>query len=236
MDKVYGAIGLNLNRDGSYSGSVQNSIGFTNMENGRFHNIKGSDYTLTGVGNKFEVVRDTKTGETQLYVPINIMVTEDYMEDVLGEGAWWNGYTATSKDFGGVTTDKDVNGNDMRELTVSVNIPLDDFNKERINQAIGWEQGQVIGSITQQDYMSTNISAPQGARTVPQPQNYQRLNGTVYSSTPQFGQSQSDADNYKQIYSAIVQNLQSSPNWKGRTQSDINKFADKMTQRYMSQK
>lgn len=236
MDKVYGAIGLNLNRDGSYTGSVQNSIGFTNMENGRFHNIKGSDYTLTGVGNKFEVVRDTKTGETQLYVPINIMVTEDYMEDVLGEGAWWNGYTATSKDFGGVTTDKDVNGNDMRELTVSVNIPLDDFNKERINQAIGWEQGQVIGSITQQDYMSTNISAPQGARTVPQPQNYQRLNGTVYSSTPQFGQSQSDADNYKQIYSAIVQNLQSSPNWKGRTQSDINKFADKMTQRYMSQK
>lgn len=236
MDNVYDAMGLILNRDGSYTGHVQNALGFTNMENGRFHNIKGSDYTLTGVGNKFEIVRDAKTGEVQLYAPVNIMVSEDYMEEHLGEGAWYNGWTATSTDFGGVTTDKDVNGNDMRELTVSVNIPLDDFNKERMNQAIAWEQSQVIGSMTQQDYMSTNIAAPQGAKTVPQPQSYQRLNGTVYSSTPQFGQSQSDADAYKQIYSAVLQNLQNSKSMQGKTQSEINEFADKMTQRYMSQK
>jgi hypothetical protein len=234
MDKIYDAMGLILNRDGSYTGAVQNSIGFTNMENGRIHNIKGSDYQLTGVGNKVEVVRDAKTGEVQLYAPINIMVSEDYMEEHLGEGAWWNGWTMSSSDFGGVTTDKDVNGNDMRELTVSVNIPLDEYNRERINQNIGWEQGQVIGSIEQEDFVSASISKPQGARATPQPQTYQRFNNQIFSSTPQFGQSMSDSDKYMQLYPQVLRDIQNSPEFKGATSSEINNFANKMTLRMMN--
>ena len=147
MDAIYSALGFNLMRDGSYTGAVQGGIGFTNMENGRLHNVKGSDYVLSGVGNNLEIVRDAKSGEVRMYAPINIMVSEDYQEDHLGEGAWWNGWTLSSKEFGGVTVDKDVNGNDMRELTVSVPIELNPYNRQRINNMIDMKLGGVVGGI-----------------------------------------------------------------------------------------
>ena len=106
------------------------------MENGRSHDIKGSDYELVGTGSEVQIVRDAETGEAEMYMPVTIRVSEDYMEEHMGEGAWWNGWTQQSKEFGGVTVDKNVNGEDMREIQVSVNIPMDELSRENINRKI----------------------------------------------------------------------------------------------------
>jgi hypothetical protein len=159
------------------------------------------------------------------------------MEDNLGEGSWWNGYTMSSNEWGGVTEDKDIEGNDMREITVGVNIPLDGFNKERMNQAIGWKIGETIGGVQQEDFASDLIYKPEGAKSANStPQSYQRINGNVFSSTASFGQDSSDADFYTQVYTRAIENLQNNPNFKGKSQSEIANFADEYTRKKVAER
>lgn len=235
MDAIYSALGFNLMRDGSYTGAVQGGIGFTNMENGRLHNVKGSDYVLSGVGNNLEIVRDAKSGEVRMYAPINIMVTEDYQEDHLGEGAWWNGWTLSSKEFGGVTVDKDVNGNDMRELTVSVPIELNPYNRQRINNMIDMKLGGVVGGIEQENFVSASFSKPTGARAVETPQSYQKINGQVYSNTAQFGESQSDAGQIKELVVKMLQDMATNEKYANIPKKDRQDIAYQLAEKMVAE-
>jgi hypothetical protein len=232
VDEIKGHLGLILNSDGSYTGNITNSIGFTNMENGRRHNIKGSDYELIGTGNEVEVVRDAKTGELEMYMPINIRVSEDYMEDHLGEGAWWNGWTLESNKFGGVTRDVDYNGEDTRELQVSVNIPLDPLNRQRLNQKIGMETDNVIGGMYSEDYYSTIAKRPEGAVGVPQRQKYANLNGQMFSTTSSNGQL-SDADKYMQTVVEAEKMIRSNPKFSNLDSRKIRTLAQQYAQQNM---
>ena len=215
LDAIKGHLGLILNRDGSYSGQINNSIGFFNMENGRSQEINGSDYQLVSSGNEVQTVRNTETGEMEMFMPCTVRVSEDWLEENGGEGAWWNGWTmeAGKDQFGGgIAKDKDVDGNDMREIQVSVNIPLDAVSRNNIDREIGWTQGDVTGGIAVEDYVSAEISKPQGANSPYTPAQYRSINGQIFDSSPN-GFGASDADVYvKQLQGYMGQIRSKNPN------------------------
>lgn len=234
LDAILQQSGLILTDDG-YKGKVGNTIGFMNLGNGQLAKIGSGDYNLVSVGNKMKIVRDTKTGMPQMYVEAQIDVTEDYMEKHLGEGSWWNGWTTTSKTWGNVTKDVDVNGKDMRRITVGIHIPTSPMIRERMNQKIGWEQGQVKGGVQQQDYTSQYYYAPPGM-DIQSNQQYRSMNGTVMSSSSPFGTSQgSETDVYQKAFSEAQMALQTNPVYSGLNQEQIRKFAHETALRVVQQ-
>jgi hypothetical protein len=231
MDAIYDTAGLIQKQDGSRLGTAENTVGFMNLDNGQFHEFKASDYHITGVSNKVEIVRDQKTGEVQMFAPATIMVSEEYMEDYLDEGSWWNGWTSTSKTWGGVSEDKDVNGNDMRELEISIPIPIDDPSvRERLNIAIGWEQGQTTGGVVQEDYVGQFQQRPEGTVAVPQPSSYQQINGQIYGNNAQFGGGMGAADVYKKSFVDAQAKINSSSRFSMLSQADKDAMAHQYAQ------
>jgi hypothetical protein len=228
LDKIKGHLGLVLNRDGSYGGQINNSIGFFNMENGRSLDIKGSDYELISSGNEVQTVRNAETGETEMYMPVTIRVSEDFLEENGGEGAWWNGWTmeAGKEQWGGgVSKDTNFEGADMREIQVSVNIPLDPLSRENIDRQIGWKEEQVIGGMAVEDYNSAEVSRPTGANKPYTPADYRNINGQVFSNTPN-GFGGSDADVYMQSLSETMAMIKSLPQARGKGNNEIRTLAE----------
>jgi hypothetical protein len=224
LDAIKGHLGLILNRDGSYSGSIDNSIGFFNMDNGRSQSIKASDYELVGTGNEVQITRDAETGESQMFMPVTIRVSEDYMEEHMGEGAWWNGWTTESNEWGNVTRDKDYKGEDMREIQVSVSIPMDEMNRERINQKIGMKEGTVIGGMGVEDYYSARVSAPQGGQKPPAPEVYKNLNGSVFGTTSSKFEG-SEADRFMSLSKDAERRIRNNPQYSQYSDEEIATFA-----------
>ena len=233
LDAIVQETGLILTAEG-YKGKVGNTIGFMNMENGQLAKIGASDYDVTSVGG-IKIVKDAETGTPQMFIEAEIQVTEDYMEDHLGEGAWWNGWTADSKQWGtNVVKDVYVNGEDMRRITVGIPVPMSPMIKERINQKIGWEQGQVKGGIQQQDYVSQYQYAPEGTDIINN-DNFQKVGNQYLNTTSPFGTTQgSDAQQYQRAFSESLSRIQTNPNFSHLNQTEIYKLAERAAQQVLA--
>jgi hypothetical protein len=231
-DGIKRHLGLIKGSNGEFTGQINNQIGFFNMENGRSIDIKGQNYDLVSTGNEVQVIRDTNGNVEEMYMPVTIRVSEDFMEENMGEGAWWNGWTMESKEFGGVTKDVNVNGQDMREIQVSVNIPLDPMNIEQMNTLIGRKTNQVVGGVDYEDYVGAEISAGGRQKTPPSPDSYRRVNGQVFSTKQEFGKG-SQADRYTKQYQTALKRMQNSPKFKDYSSQELAKFADMWAKKNM---
>lgn len=234
LDAIVQETGLILTEEG-YKGKVGNTIGFMNMENGQLAKIGASDYDVASIGG-IKIVKDAESGAPQMFIEAQIDVNEDYMEDYLGEGAWWNGWTTTSKQWGSVTKDVDVDGEDMRRITVGIPVPMSPLIKERINNQIGWEQGQVKGGIRQQDYVSEYQYAPEGTDIVNN-DNFQRVGSQYLNTSTPFGTTRgSDAQQYQRAFSEALNKLQTNYDLSGLNQTEIYKLAEQAAQKVMARR
>ena len=178
VDALASHIGFKLNSDGSYSGNMVNQIGFFNPDTGHRSKIDAADYKLKGVGNEVKIVRDAKDkNKFQMFLPVQIRVSEEYMEDKLGE-PWWGGTSQTWNSK--VAKDVEDDDGEGRILQTFVNIPLDAPNREALNAKIGRKIGTVAGGVSYENYTSMNIARPEG--TVPTNQEYSMVGGQIYGN------------------------------------------------------
>ena len=112
-----------------------------------------------------------------MFLPVQIRVSEEYMEDKLGE-PWWGG---TSQMWNSkVAKDVEDDDGEGRIIQTFVNIPLDAPNREALNAKIGRKIGTVAGGVSYENYTSMNIARPEG--TVPTNQQYSMVGGQIYGN------------------------------------------------------
>ena len=207
--QTFGAIlngmGIAVDADGRIKSDKFEWENFVNLANGHQFSLKPHMYDFSSITpGRLQVVVDKKDpSKTNMYLEAYVNVEEEILEDVLDwEDLWFNAvgkaetkgqegqsmYTnenwkrkgSNYKDLSWEEEERLGYSSDMRQLRIGIPLPTDELSIARINEAIGYTQGNVMGGPRWEDWVSQQMQRPTGTTA---PENIQGNVG--YGNVPQ---------------------------------------------------
>ena len=176
--------------------------------------------TYEAMMNAIKIVKDPNDPKkTMAFLEAQLHVPEEYVENVLewetGSSLWMGTNTKAGKahrDMSWSEEEKLGYDTDMRELTVGVYVPMDEYGISRINSMIDFKPSEVAGSPVFEDYYSNVYQRPEG--TIPA----QNLEGNIrygsvpqgspYTSSTRQASNFSNTDEFQKAFSALPPEIQ----------------------------
>ena len=219
--KVANASGIYFGANGEMNTEAFMVQDFFNMSTGKMLNLKQHQYDLGGLTpGAIKIVKDPNDPKkTMAFLEAQLHVPEEYVENVLewetGSSLWMGTNTKAGKahrDMSWSEEEKLGYDTDMRELTVGVYVPMDEYGISRINSMIDFKPSEVAGSPVFEDYYSNVYQRPEG--TIPA----QNLEGNIrygsvpqgspYTSSTRQASNFSNTDEFQKAFSALPPEIQ----------------------------